>query len=499
MLAGLGAVSGLVLDGLILSAYGVSSNTDALFTATAIPLLIISIFSIQSPKVLIPVFSDYFSRNDFDTAWELLSNLLTTVFCILAVVSLLGVMLSSVIVPVQIPGLEAPTVAKAVWLSQIVFWLVLFGGLASILGAVLYAQERYVVSASGKLLFNTVTITVVSVGHEQWGIQAVAIGMLLGSVVQVVVLISALSLSNFRYRCVMKLSDPKLREIAQAFRYPLVGHMMGESGVLLQNFLSSFLGSGSLTVMRYASRIVQAVGGILLGSVVQVTFSLIAKYAATNDLEAQRKAFLEGVRLIMVVGLPVCLWLILAAEPLVVLLFERGEFTRDDAAVTALLIRLMVPDILMGRVVSLTQTLFYSVMETRTPFVSTVIYTTSHTLLAIVLARAVGVIGLPLAVSLASLSNMSYMLVKVQRRFGSLGWGEIRNFQLRLAAACVLGGVGFVVGTKFVTFVSVSYSVEKVLALAVPTAVSACLFVAGAFIFQLVDSRVLLSIRQKVL
>src|SRR5947209_16391600 len=115
------------------------------------------------------------------------------------------------------------------------------------------------------------------------------------------------------------------------------GHVVGEGVVILQSVLGSFLGSGNVTVMLYASRIVQAIAGILLGSVVQVTFPLMAKHAAANDLRAQRKTLLESIHLLTVVGLPVCIWLILAAEPLVVLVFERGEFSRADAALTALL------------------------------------------------------------------------------------------------------------------------------------------------------------------
>src|SRR5262245_5766532 len=79
-LSGLGVASGLILDALILSAFGIGYQTDALYTAFTLPLLIASVFSIQGPKVLVPVFTEYFSRNDQATAWGLLSNLVTSGF-----------------------------------------------------------------------------------------------------------------------------------------------------------------------------------------------------------------------------------------------------------------------------------------------------------------------------------------------------------------------------------------------------------------------------------
>jgi putative peptidoglycan lipid II flippase len=492
-LAGLGAISGLVVDALILNAFGVGSQTDAFFSALTVPLLISTILAIQGPKVLIPVFSEYFRHNDYTTAWDLLRNLLTTAFCALVGMCLLGVTLSAIIVPLQIPGLDPKTIAAAVGLNRIIFWLILCQGLASILGAVLNAQHRYVVAASGKLMANTVSIIVIIFAHNDWGIEAVAAAMLLGSFVQALILALALSTSNFRYYWVLKPSDPKLREILRSFRNPLAGHVLGESGMILHNVLSSFLGSGSLTAIRYASRIIEAIAGVLLGSVVQVTFALMAKHAVENDLRAQRQTLLEAFRILTVVGVPLCIWLILAAEPLVVLLFERGEFSRTDAGLVALLIQMLVPYILLGRVGSVIQALFYANMDMRTPLISTIIYTFANTAFAILLVVLLGIRGLPIAVSLANLSAVIYMIVMLQRRFGPVGWSEMRGFPLRLTATCAMGVVGFAVGAKLIMLTTASYSVTKVLDVMMPTAFGMCLFIVGAFLFRLIDSGLLLS------
>jgi putative peptidoglycan lipid II flippase len=488
-LAGLGVASGLILDALILSTFGIGYQTDAFLTALTLPLLLTSVFSIQCPKVLIPIFAEYFSRNDQATAWGLLSNLVTTSFFIFAGICFAGMALSGVIVPLQIPGLESKAISLAVWLSRMLFWLVLCQGLASILQAVLYAQQRYLISSSGKLVTNTMTIIAVALGHDHLGIQAVAIGMLLGWFVQVAALVLALATHGFQYRWVLKPLDPKLREIVRSFRYPLAGHILSEAGMILQNFLGSFLGSGNLTVVRYASRIVQAISGIFLGSVVQVTFPLISKYAATNDLRAQRKTLLESIQLLSIVGLPVCIWLVLAAQPMIILLFERGAFSRADSALTSVIIGLMAPDILLSRIGTITQTLFYAHKDMRTPFISMLIYTIVHTVLAILLVRLLGVLGLPIAVSLGSLSYTIYLITKAQSRFGPIGWSELWDFAFRLAATSAVAGVGFTLGARLATITTVSYALAKLLNFFVPTVFGMCSFIMAAFLFRLIDGR----------
>src|SRR5262245_43321885 len=143
-----------MLDALILSTFGVGYQTDAYLTAMTIPLLLTGVFSAQCPRVLIPIFAEYFGRNDQAAAWRLLSNLVTAGFLLFVGISLLGMGLSGVIIPLQIPGFEPNALSLAVWLSRMVFWLVLSQGLASILQSVLLAQQRFVVSSSGKLVTN---------------------------------------------------------------------------------------------------------------------------------------------------------------------------------------------------------------------------------------------------------------------------------------------------------------------------------------------------------
>jgi putative peptidoglycan lipid II flippase len=498
-LAGAGAVSGLILDALILFTFGAGYQTDAFFAALTVPTVLNGVLSIQCPKVLVPAFSEYFSRNEHAKAWALLRELLTPFVLVLLGIWLAGIGLSAVIVPLQIPGLEHKTISLGVRLSQILFGLILTQGLASIMQSVLYARHSFLISCSGKLVTNLTTMIVVAASRNRFDIRIVAAGMLLGSLVQVVSVALVLATHGFRYQWTLDRSDPRLREILGSFRYPIVGHVLGESSVILQNVLGSFLGSGSLTLLRYASRIVQAIAGILLGSVVQVTLPLIARYAAANDLRRQRKALKESIQLLSLIGLPVCVWLTFAAEPVVKLLFQRGAFSAADAVMVAVLIRFMIPDLLLGRIVSVTQTLFYANADLRTPFVSTLINTVVNAVLAVALARLLGVRGVAAAVSVASLSNTIYMMWKLQHRFGPVGWNEMRTFALRLAVTCAVGAAGFELGTRLLTITTMSYAVSKYLAVAIPSTIAGCLFVTAAARFRLVDSHSFLPVAEKAL
>jgi peptidoglycan biosynthesis protein MviN/MurJ (putative lipid II flippase) len=148
----------------------------------------------------------------------------------------------------------------------------------------------------------------------------------------------------------------------------------------------------------------------------------------------------------------------------------------------------MVPSVFLGRIATVAQTLFYANADMRTPFISDIIFTVSHTILALLLFAFQGVLGLPIAVSLASLITTIYIIAKLQVRFGPVGWLELSSFALRLSATCAMAGVGFALGSRVAMIPMVPYSAAKLIDFALPTTFSACIFITVAFLLRLLDS-----------
>jgi len=476
-MAAVGAAAGLALDALILFRFGAGSQTDAYFAALVIPALLNGFVSIQGPKILVPVFSILFHEQE-EHAWALLRNLLTIGGLAFAVATLAGVALAGIVMPLQVPGLAPDAVGLTVRLSRIAFLLVWIQGIGSILQAVLYARQSYLVSAAPKLIINIVAIAVVfASGPNRLGVEVVAWGVVLGSLAQAGLSWVVLAANGFRYRWTLEPADPRLRSMLLSFSYPLLGHVLGESGTIVQSVVASFLGSGSLTLVQYASRIIGAVGGILLGSVVQVTLPMVATHAAANDVQRQRGTLLEAIKILGLVAVPLGIWLAFTAESLVLLLFQRGQFSAADAITIAIIIRAMVPYFLLARFVSVTQTLFYANADFRTPFVSTAIFALANAILAIVLVQSLGAPGIGVAISIASVCNAVYMVFKVNGDFGPVGWAGIGPFALRLACSSALAALGFAVGLGLPSVISVAGTLARVLAVAIPSVLGFSLFI----------------------
>ena len=144
------------------------------------------------------------------------------------------------------------------------------------------------------------------------------------------------------------------------------------------------------------------------------------------------------------------------------------------------------------------QTLFYANSDFRTPFVSTVIFTMANTAFAVLLVRWFGAPGIGIAVSLASLCNTAYMILKLESRFGPVGWVKMWPFALRLGSCSALAGAGFVAGLNVSLTVAVSESLTRLLAVAMPSVLGFLLFVVVGVVCGVFDTQPMAPIPNRV-
>ena len=301
----LGIVSGAVLDAVILARFGLGGETDALFASLAIPLLITSALDLQTPKILIPVLTRCTEDEGNEATFELVKMLLTAFAVILGSIVLLLTVFSHFLIRLQAPGFQAGTVQLGVRLFIVLAWLTLFQGLAPVLQSFLFSRHRYLVPSLSKLMTTVPAILVVTLFHAKLGIFSVAIGFIVGSVAQLLLLAVTARSHGLRFGLRWRPRDARVQEIVKSFGHPLLGHGLSESKMFVENFLASMLGGGNLSVLRYASRIVEAISGVLLGGIVTSTLPLISVYASEKKFGEMKKSVLDAIRLILFLSLPI--------------------------------------------------------------------------------------------------------------------------------------------------------------------------------------------------
>jgi putative peptidoglycan lipid II flippase len=484
-----GIVSGAVLDAVILAHFGLGTETDALFASLAIPTLITSALDIQTPKILIPAFTRCTEDQGNEATSVLVSKLLTTFAAILCATVLVLSVFAHLLIRVQAPGFQALGLHLGVRLFLLLAWLTLFQGLSPLLQSFLYSRHSYLVPSLSKLMTTLPAIIVVTLYHTKLGIYSVAVGMLFGPLAQLLLLASTSVKHGLKLSLRWAPRDARVREIVKMFGHPLLGHLLSESKMFIENFLASLLGGGSLSVLRYASRIIEAISGVLLGGIVTSTLPLISVYASEKKLGEMKKSVLDAIRLIAFLALPISCWLIFVGQPMIVLLFERGRFSRVDATHTAILMALLTPYVIFGRLIGITQTPFYAKLDTKTPLISVILFFGLYTITVALLTRTIGIYGFPIASSFASVMTAVTMSALLHREFGPLGWKLLKRFGSQMTIVMFLTICAFAIGhTIGGQFLSESFA-AKLIRFLVPTALGFSAFLAAAVGFRLLGRR----------
>jgi hypothetical protein len=96
-----------------------------------------------------------------------------------------------------------------------------------------------------------------------------------------------------------------------------------------------------------------------------------------------------------------------------------------------------------------------------------------------------------MAVSIASLSNVTYMIIKLHKSFGAVGWSDMRAFSLRLAVTSMAAAVAFALGSRLFSTDGFPPQMMKLLDVAIPSIAGCGVFALGIFAFRLFDDRLI--------
>ena len=132
------------------------------------------------------------------------------------------------------------------------------------------------------------------------------------------------------------------------------------------------------------------------------------------------------------------------AKPMIALLFARGRFGSAEAATISLLIVLLVPSLIVGRILGIIQLPFYANLTMLPTLTGAIVALPAYLLIAPLAIWTAGVYGLPVTrfISLAAAALVTYKLARAQFHV-KLHWNRIVAIPIRVSlyygGACLAG------------------------------------------------------------
>ena len=182
---------------------------------------------------------------------------------------------------------------------------------------------------------------------------------------------------------------------------------------------------GSVSYLYFADRLVQFPLGVFAIATATAVLPSLSRQAATGDLETFKDTFSHALRLVLFITIPATVGLIILREPIVALLFQRGEFDDQATRLTAQALLYYSMGLWAFSAVRIVAATFFALQDTRTPVKMAGISILANIILGLVLMKTLSHGGLALATSLSSILNLGLLLGALRTRLGSLGWKSI--------------------------------------------------------------------------
>lgn len=437
--------------------------------------------------VFIPTISRYLAQRDEREARRVSGSLFSLVFGIGVLMVVAGQLLAPLIIPVAAPGFTAipDLVDLAVGLTRIIFVAMLFLALSVFATGFLQAHQQFTVPALAPLVFNVVIIAGTLILGPAYGIQGLAISWILGTAAQFLVQMPAARRLGLRFMRI-DLRHPAVRDIGRLAVPAMLGLAVVEINAYVGRLFASLLpptsGVNAVAVLDYAYEVIQAPVGIFAISVATAIFPLLSRHAAAQATADLRATTSLGLRATLFAILPVAAVAIVLREPLIRLLFERGQFSAEatqavSSAVAAYAIGL--PAIAGYYVITRA---FYALHDMATPVRIGVVMIGLNAALDYLLMLILGATGIALATAIVSTVNAGALLWVLRGRLQNLEGRRLARTAGRLTGATLLAAASMW-GTGQI-LVAASGLLDTAVWLAVSAAVGGAVYLAACRLFR---------------
>jgi putative peptidoglycan lipid II flippase len=430
-------ILGLVRESLLAAVFGAGWIVDAYIVAFRIPNLLRDLFAEGAlSSAFVPTFTDVLTNSGKERAYRLANLVLTGLLLVTGGLTLLGIVFSKQVVVLMSLGFNGNTqkLLEATLLARVMMPILLFVSVSAAWMGMLNAQQRFLAPAFAPALFNVVSIVfgfgiLLARIEPRQGIFLWSISTTLAGLVQALVQLPSLWRLGYRPALAVRglWRDPSVRRIVRLMGPAVVGLAAVNVNVLVNTQFASKLGDGPAAYLNFAFRLFYLPIGMFGVALATVTTARASADAARGDRAALIERVGEGTRAVWMLALPSAVGLIVLAEPVVAVLFQRGKFTHVEAAAVVPAVQAYMLGVLPYSLVKVLSPAFFAIDKPRVPMIGSIAAVTANLTFNALTYRRLGAPGLALGTTLAALINLVFLrlaFVAVVGKARRPGWAR---------------------------------------------------------------------------
>lgn len=448
-------IVGFIRDILIARFLGASMMADAFFVALRFPNLFRSLFAEGTLNVaFVPLLS-----GELHTKGQKHARVFSrAVFSFLFYVLLLFTLVMEVLMPnlmfVLAPGFEsiAGKLELTTALSRITFPFLIFVSLVSLFAGMLNAVGRFWAAAFTPTILNLTMITALFVitpfiTSPYAPAYALSYGVLIAGVIEFLFLAWHIRKAGLVFGLINPVKalfhlSKGVKVLLRKMAPGVLGSGVYQINLFFDTLFVSFVGAGAISWLNYAHHLFQLPIGIIGTAIGTALLPVLSRHIKSKEMHAANAQLNRGLEISLAMSTASMVGLMLLAEPIIRILFERGAFTSTDSLKTAqalMVFAIGLPAYMLTKTVS---PFFYARGDTSTPVKIAVFGVVLNAVLALTFMQFWGYLGIALATGLTVWVNAGQYVFRLKKQ-GDFLLDDLCCYRLpRILASSALMGAG---------------------------------------------------------
>lgn len=416
----LSRVLGFARDVTIASSLGASYLSDAFFIAFKLPNFLRRLFAEGAfNSAFVPLYAGQLAVDGQESAKQFASEAMSFLLVILLIVTGAFMVFMPWTMYILAPGFADDTVKYelTVTLTRITMPYIIFISLVSLLGGILNSFDKFAAVAATPVIMNLCLIIIPACigGFTPNAAYALAIAVSVSGVAQWLWLVHFCRKQGMLPKLVRPRLTPHVKTLLKLIAPAALGAGVAQVNLFIDLIIASQFSSG-VSYLYYADRINElplAVIGIAVGTALLPMLSRQIREGKYADaFRSQNRA----IELALFLSLPAAVALMVIAEPIITVMFQRGEFGPGETVKTyhaLVAFAVGLPAFILVKIVSPS---FYAHRDTKTPFKIATVCIVINLIFNLLLMGPLKHVGMALATSIASWANVIMMCVVLRRR-----------------------------------------------------------------------------------
>lgn len=425
---------------------GIVFRIDSYTLVLSTIMLFTKIIGDSAILALIPLFQEIKKKYDLDKKVEYTNNLINITLLIFLAVFAAGFVGAPIIIKIFGPSLESIELENAVWMFRAglpIFELYLF---KSIGGAYLQAEHGFRAGAKGGAVYELVLIVYLIFFARYFGLKGYMAATVFAVLSQAYLIYITMKKKGYKYEFRVDFKDDNIKKSFLFLLTVIISSVINQMNTSIGSTFASILSEGNVLELKHASEIISLFINLFVTAGITVIFPVLSESFIENDTEMLKQRVRNGIRYLLVFTIPVAILLMVMAEPIVKIFFERGALNSGASFFTSQALVYYALGLPAMAMVPFITRAYYSMKDMQTPIVLGISMLTINAVLNLLLVPFMGIKGVALASSLSTIMIAVIGVFDLDRKLGIFRNESIKNTAIRLiiSSAAMIAGISII-------------------------------------------------------